>query len=73
MAGDFDLWKRFAKFDKLTSLNINYACHRKNHNQLTVLKDYYKEIGKKKCKLNIFYPLRIILSVIYYPFLLFKN
>ena len=35
IAGDFDLWKRFAKFEKLIPLNIKYACHRKNNNQLS--------------------------------------
>jgi len=69
MAGDYDLWKRFAKFQKLVSLNIKFACHRKSENQLTVIKKYYKEIGKKQCLINIFYPFRFILSLIYYPFL----
>ena len=73
MAGDYDLWRRFAKFEKLVSLNINYACHRINNNQLTVLEDYYKEIGKKKCKFNFLYPLRFILSIIYYPLYLLKK
>ena len=70
MAGDYDLWKRFAKFEKLVSLNVRFACHRKSDNQLTVIKKkYYNEIGKKQCLLNIFYPLRFIFSLIYYPFL----
>ena len=69
MAGDYDLWKRFAKFAKLVSLNIKFASHRKSDNQLTVIKKYYDEIGKKQCILNIFYPLRLIFSLIYYPFL----
>jgi len=66
MAGDYDLWKRFAKYEKLVSLKIKFACYRKNDNQLTVLKKYYTEIKKKQCLFNIFYPLRFIVSVILY-------
>ena len=69
MAGDYDLWKRFAKFEKLKSLNIKFACHRKSDNQLTIIEKYYKEIGRKQCAFNLFYSLRFILSLIYYPFL----
>ena len=64
MAGDFDLWKRFARYENLKSVNLNFACHRKSENQLTNLDTYYKEIGKKKCLFNLLYPLRIILSFI---------
>ena len=64
MAGDFDLWKRFARYENLNSVNLNFACHRKSDNQLTDLDTYYKEIGKKKCLFNLLYPLRIILSFI---------
>lgn len=73
MAGDYDLWKRFAQFEKLISLNINFACHRINDNQLTIIKKYYEEIGKSKCRFNIFYPLRFIFSLVYLPFILIKN
>lgn len=69
MAGDYDLWKRFAEFKNLQSININYACHRKNSNQLTDLNYYYSEIGKKKCKFNILYLVRFIYSLFFYPFL----
>jgi len=73
MAGDFDLWRRFAQYEKLISLNIKFACHRKSINQLTVLKDYYNEINKKQCKFNFLYPLRFIVSLIYYPILLIRS
>ena len=66
MAGDYDLWKRFAKYEKLISLNVKFACHRKNDNQLTILEKYYKEIGKKQCIVNFFYPVRFIVSYLYY-------
>ena len=66
MAGDFDLWKRFARLAKSLSksVNLNFACHRKSENKLKNLDTYYKEIGKKKCLFNLLYPLRIILSFI---------
>jgi glycosyltransferase involved in cell wall biosynthesis len=73
MAGDYDLWKRFAQFKRLIPLNINFACFRKHNNQLQTMKKYYEEMGKKQCKFNIFYPLRIIISLLYVPFLLIKN
>ena len=47
-------WKRFAKFQKLVSLNIKFACHRKSENQLTVIKIIIKEIGKNNV-LSIFF------------------
>jgi len=65
MAGDYDLWKRFAKYEKLNSVNLNFACHRKSENQLTNLDSYYKEIGKKRCLINLFYPFRILVSFFY--------
>ena len=65
--GDYDLWKRFAHFEKLIPLNIKYACHRKNEQQLSSdVEKSYAEIGKKKCKFNIFYPLRFLISIIYF-------
>ena len=69
MAGDYDLWKKFAKYEKLNSANIVFACHRKSENQLTDLKKYYQEIKKRKCLVNFFYPLRIIISLLLLPFL----
>ena len=51
MAGDYDLWKRFAKFEKLVSLNVRFACHRKSDNQLTVIK---KNIIMKLAKNNAY-------------------
>ncbi len=66
MAGDFNLWKRFAIHENLKPLNINFACHRKNKDQLTDLDKYYKEINKKRCFMNFFYPVRIIFSYLFY-------
>jgi glycosyltransferase involved in cell wall biosynthesis len=65
MAGDFDLWKRFAKYEKLISIPIGIAVHRKWVGQLTNLDYYYSEINKKKCLFNFFYPLRFLLSIIF--------
>lgn len=69
MAGDYDLWKRFSRYEKLHPLRIDFACHRKSNIQLTNLDYYYKEINKKKCLINITYPLRIIYSLINFPFI----
>ena len=69
MAGDYDLWKRFAKYEKLNPVNLDFACHRKSANQLTNLDNYYKEIGKSRCLFNLLYPIRIIVSFFYNFFL----
>tara|TARA_B100001250_G_C19759400_1_gene771718 strand:- start:897 stop:1646 length:750 start_codon:yes stop_codon:yes gene_type:complete len=69
MAGDFDLWKRFAKYKSLKPIRLNFACHRKSDKQLTNLDTYYKEIKKRKCTFNFFYPLRFILSLLIYLFI----
>ena len=63
MAGDFDLWKRFAKYEKLVSVPIAIAAHRKWTGQLTNLDYYYSEINKKKCLFNFFYFFRFMLSI----------
>lgn len=65
MAGDFNLWKRFAEHEKLISVPIAIAVHRKWTGQLTNLDYYYSEIGKKKCLFNLFYFLRFLLSIIF--------
>jgi len=65
MAGDFDLWKRFAKYEKLISVPIAIAVHRKWHGQLTNLDYYYAEINKKKCLFNFFYFFRFLFSIIF--------
>jgi glycosyltransferase involved in cell wall biosynthesis len=66
MAGDFDLWKKFASLDKPTSVPISIAVQRKWAGQLTKNMDfYYSEINKKKCIINIFYFLRFLFSVFY--------
>tara|TARA_B100000959_G_C14904349_1_gene592352 strand:- start:145 stop:879 length:735 start_codon:yes stop_codon:yes gene_type:complete len=69
MAGDYDLWKRLAKFNKLKTIKVKYACHRKSENQLTDLDKYYSEIKKRRCKFNILYPIRFIYSLLLYPFI----
>ena len=69
MAGDYDLWKRLSKYTGLTSIKINFACHRKSEGQLTDLDKYYEEIKQKRCKFKIFYPFRFIYSLIRYPLL----
>ena len=66
MAGDFDLWKRFAKYEKLVSVPIGIAVHRKWAGQLTNLDYYYSEINKKKCLFNFFYFFRFLFSIIFY-------
>ena len=65
MAGDFNLWKKFAEHEKLISVPIAIAVHRKWTGQLTNLDYYYSEIGKKKCLFNLFYFLRFLLSIIF--------
>ena len=56
-AGDFYLWKDFANYEKLKSINISIAVQRKWENQMTQRdkNTYYLELKKKKCVLNIFY------------------
>ena len=68
MAGDFDLWIRFARYDKLVPVNLHISVHRKWEQQLTNLDNYYFEIKKKKCMFNIFYPLRFLYSIICFPY-----
>ena len=73
MAGDFDLWKRFAVYADLKSVNVKFAAHRKWDKQLTDLKTYYKEINKKKCSFNIFYLIRFLYSILCYPIVFLEN
>lgn len=73
MAGDFDLWKKFSKYESLNPINIEISAHRKWDNQLTDLNKYYKEIKKEKGLINIFYPIRFIISLVYYPFIYFRK
>jgi glycosyltransferase involved in cell wall biosynthesis len=66
MAGDYDLWRRFANFEKITPVPISIAVQRKWKGQLTSDMDfYYSEINKKKCLFNFFYIFRFLLSVIF--------
>ena len=73
MAGDFDLWRRFAKFKKLETINISFAAQRQWAGQFQELNFYYKELGKIRCKFNIFYLFRIIYSLVLYPIIFFKK
>jgi glycosyltransferase involved in cell wall biosynthesis len=73
MAGDFDMWRRFARHAELKSINIKFAAHRKWDMQLTDLKVYYKEIKKKKCFFNFLYPLRFVYSILLYPIVFFRK
>jgi glycosyltransferase involved in cell wall biosynthesis len=74
MAGDFDLWKRFANFEKLTSVPVSIGVQRKWEGQLTKnMNFYYSEIKKKKCTINLFYLFRFIFSVSFiFSFLFIK-
>ena len=69
MAGDYDLWLKFSKYEKLEPINIEIAVHRKWKNQLTDLDKYYKEIKKKRGLFNLLYPIRILYSIFFYPFI----
>ena len=74
-AGDFYLWKDFANYEKLKSVNISIAVQRKWENQMTQRdkNTYYLELKKKKCVLNIFYFVRIIYSLILFPMIFFRK
>ncbi len=73
MAGDYNLWKKFSKYEKLNPINVQISAHRKWDQQLTDLEKYYKEINIKKGVINIFYPIRFLVSLIYYPFIFFRK
>ncbi len=67
MAGDYFLWKDFAKKNRLVSVNISIGVQRKWEGQMqNNLEFYYKEIEKKKCMFSIIKYLRI-----FYSFLIF--
>ena len=73
-AGDFYLWKKFAKFSSLHSININFAVQRISNLQMTKQNPliYFKEI-KKNVSINYFYPLRIIASLLCFVFIKFRK
>jgi glycosyltransferase involved in cell wall biosynthesis len=73
MAGDFHLWKNFALHEKLISINLPIAAHRKWPGQMTQLDQYYYEIKKKRCKINFFYLLRFIYSLLMLPIIYFRD
>jgi|TARA_B110000967_G_C18880553_1_gene560804 glycosyltransferase involved in cell wall biosynthesis len=67
VAGDFFLWKNFSKVCKLESVDIAIGVQRKWEGQMQKnLSLYYQEIKKRKCKFNIFYIVRILVSILYY-------
>lgn len=74
-AGDFYLWKEFAKYEKLRSINISIAVQRKWENQMSRVDNvtYYRELKLNKCAFNIFYPFRILFSLILYPYIFFRR
>ena len=73
MAGDYNLWRQFSKYEKLIPINIEISVHRKWKKQLTNLKTYYLEIKKKQCDFLIFYPLRFLISLLYFPIVYFRK
>lgn len=74
MAGDFDLWKKFSNYTKLTTCNIKIGVQRKWSGQMQKdLNFYYKEIEKKKCIFKFFKLFRFIYSILLYPYIYFKK
>jgi glycosyltransferase involved in cell wall biosynthesis len=74
VAGDHNLWIKFSKYEKLIPINIEISVHRKWKKQLTNnLKTYYFEIKKKQCNFSIFYPLRFLVSLLYFPIVYFRK
>lgn len=73
-AGDFYLWKKFAKFSSLHSININFAVQRISDQQMTKKNPslYFKEIKKNK-SINFFYLLRIVASLLCFVFFQFRK
>ena len=67
VASDYYLWIKFSNICPLKSIDINIGVQRKWYGQMQKnLNLYYKEMKKKKCKFNIFYSLRIMISVLNY-------
>ena len=73
MAGDYNLWKNFSKYEELIPINVEISVHRKWKKQLTNLSTYYLEIKKKQCNFLIFYPLRFLISLLYFPIVYFRK
>ena len=74
MAGDFDLWQKFSFITKLHSCNILIGAQRRWSGQMqNDLVYYYNEIGKKKCIISIFKSIRLIVSLILFPYIFFKK
>jgi glycosyltransferase involved in cell wall biosynthesis len=74
-AGDFYLWKDFANYEELKSINISIAVQRKWNNQMTVRDKttYFTELKISRCNFNIFYPIRFLYSLILYPIIYFRK
>ena len=67
MAGDYFLWKDFAKKNKLVSVNISIGVQRKWGGQMqSNLKYYYKEINKQKCIFPFFKIIRFFYSLTFF-------
>ena len=74
MAGDFDLWKKFSNYTKLTTCNIKIGVQRKWSGQMQQdLNFYYKEIEKRKCIFKFFKLFRFFYSILLYPYIYFKK
>ena len=72
-AGDYFLWKNFAKYEDLHPFFIKIGYFRTHHNQISSIKNYYeKDTGyiSEKSNFNIE---RLIMSIIYLPKIIFKT
>jgi glycosyltransferase involved in cell wall biosynthesis len=62
-AGDFDLWKRFAKYERLNSVRINIGIFRKRKGQISENQRLYlREINKIHCIIPFGKIIRLIFS-----------
>ena len=74
MAGDFDLWRKFSNYSELITCNIKIGVQRKWSGQMqSDLKNYYKEIGKKKCLIKPFKLFRLLYSLLLFPYIYLKK
>jgi glycosyltransferase involved in cell wall biosynthesis len=63
-AGDYDLWKKFANYSRLTSVNIPIGIFRKRENQISQnQKLYLKEVKKMYCIIPIGKFIRFLYSI----------
>ncbi len=74
MAGDFDLWRKFSHETNLYTCNIKIGVQRKWKGQMQQdLKFYYNEINKKRCSFKFLKFIRILFSLIIFPFILTRK